>query len=116
MRYQLLLYLWVLPVVASCQPGTELGLRPEETAVSHTISTPLAATAVAEPTGTTPSDDSLNTEPNTPTPAPTTVSTSAPQSTATERDSLESGRTAEGAYYLGSPGAPIRMIDYSDFM
>jgi hypothetical protein len=29
---------------------------------------------------------------------------------------LESGRTAEGAYYLGSPNAPLTLIDYSDFL
>jgi len=29
---------------------------------------------------------------------------------------VESGRTPEGAYFLGSPEAPLTLIDYSDFL
>lgn len=29
---------------------------------------------------------------------------------------LQTGRTEEGAYYLGDPNAPIRLIDYADFL
>lgn len=44
------------------------------------------------------------------------TSTLLPEPTAVLVSEPESGRIEEGAFYLGSPNAPIRLIDYSDFL
>ena len=60
----------------------------EEPNTAEQIVTPLAATA--EPTATTPS--------------------------LPEPPAVETGLTAEGAFYKGSLDAPVTMIDYSNFL
>lgn len=69
---------------------------PTALAVSTATPQPPTATAPAEPTAVA-ANPTL--------PAPTAT-------TAVEQN----GRTADGAYFLGHPDAPITLIDYSDFL
>jgi len=74
--------------------------QPTATTAATTAATASAAVATAEPA------------------APTAVPTSSePVAAATVPPTLvTSGRLPEGAFFLGSPDAPITMIDYSDFL
>jgi len=49
-------------------------------------------------------------------PPPTVPVEPTPEPVAEEVNFMQTGRTPLGAYYLGSPEAPIRLIDYSDFL
>lgn len=52
--------------------------------------------------------------------APTETAAPPPEETpvaaTTEAEAAVNGRTEDGAYFLGRADAPVRMIDYSDFM
>ncbi len=53
----------------------------------------------------------------TPAPSPSPTEPPAPTATATAVDWLTvQGRTADGLPTLGNPDAPVRVIDYSDFL
>ena len=77
-----------------------------------------AATATSEPVAPRPTQTQLPT-PATHTPSPT----EAPVETTATPVPIEPTATAEpwygefeGTFYRGSPGAPVRLIDYSDFL
>mgnify|MGYP006902063270 CR=1 FL=1 len=54
-------------------------------------------------------------EPVTRTPAPTAVPTAT--TPAISAQGIEAGRTADGRLFtLGSPDAPVTLVDYSDFL
>lgn len=53
---------------------------------------------------------------NTPVPTDTPVPTNTPDPTPIPDWLTVTGRTEEGLLYLGNPQAPVRLIDYSDFM
>lgn len=81
------------PLPATDIPPTDLPAPVVETAVSTEVAgaveeTPVAPTDMPEPTAE-------------------------PTATAFV---VESGRTPEGAYFLGNPDAPLTLIDYSDFL
>lgn len=115
MRKRPLLFVLVFIFFTACQPQSEQpAAEPTAAEVEGTLPTSTAlaeATVMASATAV-----SVSTAPAEPGPAPTTIPTNPPEPTDAPTSILESGRTDEGAYYLGSPGAPIRMIDYSDFM
>lgn len=106
-------FLWLALIVllTACAPTTETAVSPQPsptTAVPPTATVPppvitetvtevAAATAVPEPTQ--------------PVSDPTTTETQT-----VEEVGVISGRTAEGAFFLGDPNAPITHIDYSDFL
>lgn len=48
--------------------------------------------------------------------SPQTNTTNNNQPTAPQTPEIEMGRTAEGAFYMGSPQAPIKFYEYSNFL
>lgn len=96
-----------------------------QTAVSEPTTAPIAqSTATDVPVPTEPPTPELPTAVPTVETAvdsvavvntPTTESPTA-EPTAEPVSFMQSGRTEDGAYYLGNPNAPIRLIDYSDFL
>lgn len=84
----------------------EVAVEPTNTAVViEPTAPPVIELATVAPAESIETDEAATAEPP-PEPEPTEVADG----------QIESGRTADGAYYLGSPSAPIRMIDYSDFL
>lgn len=101
-------FLWLVPLwllLSACMSTTETAVSPS----------PSPATAVL-PTATFPPPIITNAT----TPAAATATTSAtaePTAVATAAETgVLSGRTDEGAFFLGDPHAPITHIDYSDFL
>ena len=97
---------------------TEATLSPAAEVVSPRVEE-APPTLLLEPTATT--------LPATFTPSPTEVTVTAeatntamPIATATTEvavtTTMVSGRTEEGAFFLGNPEAPVTMIEYSDFL
>ena len=113
-------FLWLtLILLTACAPTTETAAPPQpspETAVLPTATVPppviveetasvVEATAVPNPTQP-PAD-----------PSPTIALEAEPTATeAAVETGVTSGRTDEGAFFLGDPNAPITHIDYSDFL
>lgn len=118
----IVLLLLVGLLIAGCAPADE----PEETAAT-------APVAAATPTAPAPTAVETVTAP----PAATFTATAAPEPTADEstpavqpeatteeqdaaslpgETSVAYGRTDEGAFFHGSPDAPVTIIDYSDFL
>ncbi len=88
---------------------------------------PPSATATPLPTLANTSDEAnTSAETNLPTntpeptlrpiPTDTPAPTNTPEPTPTPDWLRVAGRTAEGLPYLGNPQAPVKLIDYSDFM
>ncbi len=111
----------ILILLIACTPTTETAVTPPptsapETAVLPTNTAPPPAVTVetprVEPPTTIPETDSSDSE------EVTETATSAPEPTAevVAEASIVSGRTEEGAFFLGDPNAPITHIDYSDFL
>ena len=105
-------------LLAACAPGA--------TPVADAPTAQPAATDTAVPVATQPPADvatlpasTMTTAPAATTPAtaetaePTAEATVAPSPTAATE---VNGRTAEGAFFLGSGDAPVTIIDYSDFL
>jgi hypothetical protein len=113
MRLQKLLWTAVLLGVAACSPAAGQSEQPPSVTADSdaTVETsrPAEVTEVAElPTPTAPVEATLPVVAETPagepaTPEPDTVG-------------VASGRTPEGAYFLGAEDAAVTMIDYSDFL
>ncbi|MCA9917775.1 MAG: hypothetical protein KC445_07480 [Anaerolineales bacterium] len=107
-------FVWIVLILlwaSACTPTSETAVAtppPPATAVppTHTVPPPVITETreeVAEATAV-----SVSTQP-------------ASEPTATQTQAIEevgviSGRTAEGAFFLGDPTAPITHIDYSDFL
>jgi hypothetical protein len=96
------LILWLL---------TACGAAPRASAPSAAVAQPTEVTAASAPPAT-----------DTPAPQATATSTAAPVAVATKPPTavlMDWANTAgiEGDYYvLGNPAAPIRLVDYSDFL
>lgn len=107
-------FLWLVPLwllLSACTPTAETAVSPS----------PLPATAVL-PTATFPPPIITNAATPAvatavPSPTATTIATAEPTAVATAAETgVISGRTADGAFFLGAPNAPITHIDYSDFL
>lgn len=85
-------------------------------APAETTTPPPTATALPSPTALAPeSPAAAQPEPPTPVPAPT--EDAAPTATVTEPSiQVVSGRTPEGAFFLGDERAQLTIIDYADFL
>jgi hypothetical protein len=115
-------FLWlalILSVFTACTPTTETAVTPEpspETAVLSTVTIPPPAIAeVSSPTveaTAVPSPTPPAAEPT----ATTAVEVEPTAEEVTAETGVISGRTEEGAFFLGDPNAPITHIDYSDFL
>lgn len=113
-------FLWLALVFlfSACAPATETAVSPQpdpETAVPATqtapppeitVETPRVESPTAVPDLTEPSEENLVVEAD-----PTAEETAAETGVI-----VISGRTEEGAFFLGDPDAPITHIDYSDFL
>lgn len=78
-------------------------------AVTATQPLPAAEPSAPVPTTAVTADAAPTTEQATLTPPPSPTSTAEPPQ-------VISGQTAEGAFFLGDPAAPLTVIDYSDFL
>lgn len=122
-------FILITLLVAACAPtDSEAVLEEEENAlaVAQAIDTALPA-QVDEPPTATPSAVKTDTpQPTAEIPTESTIE----EATAVEPPTViplpeaaeepvalvVSGQTAEGAFFLGSPEAPVTVIDYSDFL
>src|SRR5690606_7644330 len=112
----LLLLSLTLAACATAEPPEE----PAVPTISATVTATVAATPIvviatettAAPSATMEVDPQLS---ETETPAAPTEST-AVVTTTPDAPQVAYGRTAEGAFFHGSPDAPITLIDYSDFL
>lgn len=117
-RSALLLTLFML---IGCQPELEpeTAALPTEAALAM-----LAGTETRSPAATEPVATPRPTQTDLPTPATDTpVATTAPLEATATPVPIEPTATAEpwygeldGTFYRGSPSAPVRLIDYSDFL
>lgn len=87
------------PVMATLPPTQPPTAAPP--AASTTATPLLAAQAVVESTATA---------------APPMLTPLPSATTAPEPAPVISGQTADGAFFLGAPDAPLTLIDYSDFL
>ena len=96
------------PTVAASPMSQALAL---EDAPAMVTAAPTAAPPSATPLPTDePVDEpTASAEPATVTPLPSPTSEPEPLQ-------IISGQTAEGAFFLGAPDAPVTVIDYSDFL
>jgi hypothetical protein len=108
-------FLWlvlILLIFTACTPTTETAVSPQlqsETPVLPTATIP--PPVIVEETSTVPKATAVTT--------PTTTTAVEVEPTAevvVAETGVISGRTAEGAFFLGDPNAPITHIDYSDFL
>lgn len=116
-------FLWLALIVlwlTACTPTTETAVPPQsapETAVlpTTTVPPPVITEEIPQVAEATDVPD-----PAQPPADPTaTVTEIVVEPTATEaivETGVMSGRTEEGAFFLGDPNAPITHIDYSDFL
>ena len=109
-------FLWlalILFLLTACAPATETAVSPQpspETAVLPNVTATVPPPVITEEI---PQAIEATAVPDTPQPP------AAPAATATEvvvETGVISGRTEEGAFFLGDPNAPITHIDYSDFL
>ena len=111
----LILFLLLLGAAGCAAPAEEVA-QPQ-TGDGAPTAPSIAESPTTQPTATTAATASVavaTAEPVAPTAVPTS---SEPVAAATVPPTLvTSGRLPEGAFFLGSPDAPITMIDYSDFL
>ncbi|MCA9955653.1 MAG: hypothetical protein KC434_13080 [Anaerolineales bacterium] len=109
-RFLCLLPLWLL--LSACTPSAETAVSP-----SPSPETAVLPTATFPPPIITNTDTPGATATAVPDPTATTLATVEPTAVATVTETGGiSGRTADGAFFLGAPNAPITHIDYSDFL
>ena len=113
-------FLWfsLLLLFTACTPTTNTAVSPTpspETAVlpTETVPPPVINETTTEVTVETAVPDP--TQPAAPT-ATTAVTTAPTAETMATETGVTSGRTEEGAFFLGDPNAPIVHLDYSDFL
>jgi len=85
--------------------ATAVAPSPQPTSLPTAIPTKVAATRPFTPPPPT-------AVPTAPPPEPTIEPAEEPN----PESAVIAGRTAEGAFFLGNPDAPVTMIDYSDFL
>ncbi len=108
----------LLLLLAACSPS-EAQLQPSTPSpiaelaavemIAATATLPPPEPSAPVPTTAVTGDAAPTTEPATLTPPPSPTSTAEPPQ-------IISGQTAEGAFFLGDPAAPLTVIDYSDFL
>ena len=127
MKAKVLFILLGLMALVACAPaaGTTPGPAAVLPVATQTIPPPVVDTApparppTSAPAGPPPSPTATMDQP--PAAAPT-AAPSVPTVTATAAEEPAAageviyGRTAEGAYFHGAAGAPVTLIDYSDFL
>lgn len=111
-------FTWIalfLLILAACTPSTETAVSPSPTAQAqptalptNTIPPPVIAETAQEVATAVPELVEPTKDPTAAPPEPT------PEAVADV--GVISGRTEEGAFFLGDPNAPITHIDYSDFL
>lgn len=115
MKTAILLLLFGL-ISAGCatSAGIEEPLAAVPTALERTVEVPppVVASATAPPATAAPVEVTLPAAPEITDPPPTQT----PAPPATEPAAVGFGRTADGAFFHGSPDAPVTLIDYSDFL
>lgn len=100
-------------MLTACTATAEMPVSPPAT----TPETAVLPTSTAPPPIIT--TDVPRVDPATAVPNPTATATTAAEptaETAVAATGVISGRTDEGAFFLGDPNAPITHIDYSDFL
>lgn len=86
------------------------------TAIAITETAPPPVAVTSEATATNEGQAAPTSTEPAPAPSPETTDTpTAPQSVEAD-DPVIYGRTGEGAFFHGSPDAPVTLIDYSDFL
>ena len=109
------LWLALLLLMMACTPTTETAVSTPsspETAVQPTATFPPPVITAASTPAVAATAVPATTEPVPPTP------TAVPEPTVelVAETGVQSGRTDEGAFFLGDPNAPITHLDYSDFL
>ena len=110
--------LFLILFLGACAPAGEgpasPGALPATQAPARTTPTApvVTATATRRPAEIQAPDNVASASPS-PTAVPATTTNPSPSPTSSP---ARAGHTAEGAYYLGDPAAPVTIIDYSDFM
>jgi hypothetical protein len=126
MKFAKLLTLMALFLFAACSSAADTTEQVASATLTVTVEPTLAivATDTLAPAAT----ETAVTEqaiPDTPSPAtateivppqPTPDPTGAPPATRTQPPAVAFGRTDDGAFFHGSPDAPVTLIDYSDFL
>lgn len=108
-------FLWLM--LSACTATTETAV-PQPTTASETAALP---TSTAPPPIITTNIPRVNpptavSDPTQPVDASPTAEPTPAEEAAVEQVGVISGRTEEGAFFLGDPNAPITHIDYSDFL
>lgn len=119
-----LLFLILMTACTAEESADPTAMEATEPVVVNTVTStapPPSPTAVASDEGETgnreepePPPEEATVEAPTETPAPPTAET--PVEATVEVEAAVNGRTDDGAYFMGRADAPVRMIDYSDFM
>ncbi|MBP7590169.1 MAG: hypothetical protein KBA85_01090 [Chloroflexi bacterium] len=105
---------WPFCLIALFMFLTACGQTTAEVAGPPTAEPTIPPTAV--PTLIQPTMAPTRPSPAPPTAQPTAQPTGQPTIEPTSQPSILAGRTDEGAFFFGSPDAPVTMIDYSDFL
>ncbi len=103
------LLFFIILLLAACAPATETAVLPTATIpppiITEENSIPAKEMAVPSPT-----------EPAVEPTATTAIAAEPTEVEVAAETGVMSGRTEDGAFFLGDPHAPITHIDYSDFL
>lgn len=97
---------------AAAPPSTQTATEQDLT----TLPAPLAEVVATATAPLPPAEGAAPTGNATSSPIERAAATASPAPSVTASSPATVGHTAEGAYYLGDPAAPVTIIDYSDFM